>query len=351
MNCFTYLLGAGSSIHAIPVVNLMKPRMRSIIRLLHTLYSLPDDPFPSQYHISVTKKRAQEEFYEGIEWLIKSSGNNSIDSYAKKLFHTQELRTLNKLKAILSCYLQLEQSVDEHEVINALEFHFGELDYRYGHFIARIIDSSGHIKPEFKIISWNYDIQLEKAYMTFFNRNDLSDFLLEELHSYPIPGRKLVDVNLDQFNIIRLNGTAGYHLHNGDLYAVFNPSVSSISLYNVGEIIRNYYLYVHQPEFIRPFINFAWENNNISEHYIKQAIRVGSSTKELIIIGYSFPDFNREIDKKIISSMSTLERIYIQNTESEAKKIKRLLQDILRNKELEFIIDNNLDQFLLPTTI
>lgn len=325
--------------------------MRSVIRLLQTSYLLPDDPFPPQYHISVTKKRAQEELFEGIEWLIKSSGHNSFDNYAKKLFHSQELRTLNKLKAILSCYLQLEQSVDEYEVINSSEFHFGELDYRYEHFFARIMDTSGHLKPEYKIISWNYDLQIEKAYKSFFGRNDISEIILEELHSYPIPGRKLVDVNLDQFNIIRLNGTAGYHLHNGELYAVFNPSVSNISLYNVEEIIRNYYLYVYQPEFLRPFINFAWENNNISEHYINQAIRIGSSTKELIVIGYSFPDFNRDIDKKIISSMSNLKRIYIQNTESESNRIKRLLQDILSNKEIEFVIDNNLDQFLLPTTI
>ena len=90
-------------------------------------------------------------------------------------------------------------------------------------------------------------------------------------------------------------------------------------------------------------ISFAWEDE-IKEYetvFIKERKRhlqnIARRTDILVVIGYSFPFFNRKIDKLIFESlMDSLERIYIQDKRAgmlaeEIKSKLPLMPDVKRN--------------------
>ena len=60
-------------------------------------------------------------------------------------------------------------------------------------------------------------------------------------------------------------------------------------------------------------INFAWEENEISQKGRKHATKIAEDTKVLIVIGYSFPVFNHSVDFNIIKSLPENSKIVIQD--------------------------------------
>jgi N utilization substance protein B len=65
-------------------------------------------------------------------------------------------------------------------------------------------------------------------------------------------------------------------------------------------------------------ITFAWEKESEAKSYLKQTIEaikeVCNDTEYLVVIGYSFPFYNREIDKLIFETITpTLKKIYFQD--------------------------------------
>jgi D-ribose pyranose/furanose isomerase RbsD len=57
---------------------------------------------------------------------------------------------------------------------------------------------------------------------------------------------------------------------------------------------------------------FSWENNIDHQQAIDSAISKLGNTEILVIIGYSFPFFNREIDLKIFNGLRNLKKVYYQ---------------------------------------
>jgi len=60
----------------------------------------------------------------------------------------------------------------------------------------------------------------------------------------------------------------------------------------------------------RFYLHFAWEQDYFNNQSAKLFSNI-ADTKVLVVIGYSFPFFNREIDREIFRRMEKLERIYI----------------------------------------
>jgi hypothetical protein len=96
------------------------------------------------------------------------------------------------------------------------------------------------------------------------------------------------------------------------------------------------------------FFNFAWEKTNVALQAREYAKAILSETDILVIIGYSFPTFNDEIDKELFTAL--------KNSKSSFKII---YQDLNANKNIisqrfdiredQIEIDNeNLRQFILP---
>jgi hypothetical protein len=164
MSKITYLLGAGASCNALPLVNDFKDRLKSFYnkRLWEALQSQFAIERTNGHELFPYNGQYGKDFMESISWLSNIAEKHaSIDTYAKKLFIKNDnnaLKDLHKLKSTLSCYLLLEQSLEM-------------TDKRYDNFFASILtnDISGipKLHNDVNIITWNYDTQLEKSYEGF----------------------------------------------------------------------------------------------------------------------------------------------------------------------------------------
>jgi len=73
-------------------------------------------------------------------------------------------------------------------------------------------------------------------------------------------------------------------------------------------------------------------------------------TKTLVVIGYSFPYFNRKIDRYIIECMPFLEKIYFQAPDaSNLKERFSAINNTFDSNDLLLRID--LDQFAFPNEL
>ena len=290
MSKITYLLGAGASCNALPLVNNFKDRLNSFNkRLLDNLQLQLQNDVEATRQLFPFGGKNGKDFKESIYWLIDIAEKHaSIDTYAKKLFIKNDdkaLRDLHKLKATLSCYLLLEQSLTM-------------TDKRYDNFFASILtrDAFGipKLPKDVNIITWNYDTQLEKSYEGFCT---IPETVFEKFTQ-----RK---------NIIRLNGSCSYPYKIETRY-LGHTEFSISFLESVIQLYDNF-MNISEP-IVRPDISFAWEKNDIEDKVIETL----KETTTLVIIGYSLPYFNREVDKMLIHAMHpTLVKIFIQVQEKE----------------------------------
>jgi hypothetical protein len=327
MSKITYLLGAGASCNALPLVNNFKDRLDSFDkRLVENLQICMKSSTTTDFNeFAPFGGKKGKDLRESIFWLKDVADKHaSIDTYAKKLFirnDNEALKILRKLKATLSCYLLLEQSIQE-------------ADKRYDNFFASTLirDQRGYpsLPNEVNIITWNYDTQLEKSFVEFCE-NPL--FVYDGLTRNP--------------NIIRLNGTCG--LPNND--EMRDLCILGFNLEFLDSVIKLFERYTRIGMTWDSNISFAWEKNDLDDKI--KSIFQGTTT--LVIIGYSLPYFNRVIDKMIINTMyPKLENIFIQVPEKEYQGHKERLLTCYDNKLIRDFMENKIkmisgtDLFYIP---
>ena len=100
-------------------------------------------------------------------------------------------------------------------------------------------------------------------------------------------------------------------------------------------------------------LSYSWEDSHrmkVLDAVQKRVI----DTKELIVIGYSFPYVNREMDVQIIHSMPKLNTIYVQDPNYD--EIESRLRAIVENdnqfvdKDIKIKEINNRSQFYIPAS-
>lgn len=220
MTKVTYLLGAGASYDAVPIVGEMEHRLFELIntnrifpvsrankkeaksseRITRNLESLSE----ANKLISRDKVDIQP-FYRSLEWLYKGMANHaSVDTFAKKLFlkanegDNTAKKDLQMLKFTLSAFLTIEQLLNRE-------------DLRYDKFFASILgENTKDLPPNINIISWNYDLQFEIAYSDYSNQTSMkniqNDLNLLTKHDQNI------NTPLYQFSILKLNGDSNIYL-------------------------------------------------------------------------------------------------------------------------------------------
>lgn len=342
----TYLLGAGASYNALPVVNQINDRLKEFKSILTRTIDFPNftpqsgkriDKYLLNYgnekiessskHI---KKDMLNEMREAVQWLIdENSKHFSIDTFAKKLYLQKEFQLLQKLKITLCCFFVYLQN--------------DSLDSRYDSFFASVLDDLRDLPNNLKFLSWNYDYQLEKAFSNFvLNQNLQSN---QNALNVCSKGIKSSDSNLiNKFSVFKLNGTTSL-LNNGqNINILDNLNEDDDVLFD--NIITYYYFAIYHK--IPLTLSFAWEED--SNNYINSVTECIKNTDILIVIGYSFPFFNRKIDKHLLNNMSQLKRIYIQdpfNGESIEERINSLLPKEIF-KPIQYKQVKMTDQFYIP---
>lgn len=264
-----------------------------------------------------------------IEWMqTASSKHTTIDTFAKKLWITHQADDYTRLKHYMSVYFMLEQML-------------GKPDPRYDAFFAAILgDSIDDLPNNISIISWNYDCQIELAFADYLKRRDL-----ETIHQHLRICPKNLGANNtnNKFNIIKLNGSA--LLYDIDTQSIFDPFYKTGGMTPLGYIST----LPMSASNIKNLLSFAWEHVDAAfEQCIINSIQ---DAETLVVIGYSFPFFNRRIDRFLFNHMSKLKKVYIQdrNPNNIAESITNLFeQSPIDTSKIQIEKRDNLDQFFLP---
>jgi hypothetical protein len=232
---------------------------------------------------------------------LRSKENGGLDDYALALTKqggAAAEEQLLQLKSVLSCWLVMIQSG-------------GNLEWRHQSFfttIARTSPSKEHgFDPNINILSWNYDLQPEIACHKLFPDVPISTIPLM-LGAPPFEEGSDHRVNTRRFFIVRMNGCAGSHRIvkreiNQNTLTRMQDFVHSSPVDGIQGALSLYKRYTEDRD-LEPGINFAWEKKSAWRRLFSgQILPVLKDTSHLIIIGYSFPPVNREVDVEILRAM------------------------------------------------
>lgn len=330
MATITFLIGAGASCNSIPLA-----------KELPTEFAKRSLDFKKMVNKNnFIKDNRERELWSRLSmkcdfYIQEFSKHGSIDTYAKKLWLNGNITELQELKGVIAVLFMDRQKQNPPNA-------------RYDKFWASILekDTSGISFPtNVNILTWNYDIQFKLSLTPYFsNHSTRRNF------PYLIPKKSIPE---GTFFIYPLNGLATpneidseegdwsdqdfYHRFESmrqedckHLVDIYDSTVSG----NMG-------------------IKFAWENPESPElQFVCDRIE---NSEILVIIGYSFPFFNRKIDSKIFSSLTRLQKIYYQVKEpnidllySRFKKVSNLLSSHSRSSANAIEAITNYTEFHLP---
>jgi hypothetical protein len=327
-NQIAYLFGAGASREAIPIIKEFKADFSEFVKDLDSKRGNAFSPKQqrSAFHI---------EFFETLHlFRDKINSHISVDTYAKKLFVQGEYDTYHKLKLILTIYFVIRQCQKP-------------ADSRYDAFIAALADpfyGDKFLPKNVQIISWNYDFQFEKAYSEYIKDDQLIQ--IQKKLSVSTFNRNIAKSNA--FSIFKLNGTTSFINHEIDRKDV--PWSLLSREYNDEMIQYLFEMYCRMREkcnTYEPELTFAWESARMPLGNLNNLFSKIEDTKALVIIGYSFPFFNRVIDRKIIGAMKKLKNVYFQdiNPRNIITRFSSITSDIPASCLIPI---DDVEQFYLP---
>ncbi len=97
------------------------------------------------------------------------------------------------------------------------------------------------------------------------------------------------------------------------------------------------------------YVKYAWEHD-LNSDWFQQISTVMKETEILVVIGYSFPPFNREIDQELFSKLNPnkIKKIVYQDPSANKQIIKNLFKTPGSFENKIEIETGNLNQFYLP---
>lgn len=344
MSRVVYLLGAGASYGRRGLVN-HKDSLRT--RIADNNGILEGIPIVSEInkelsYIIEDLKLAYPNFQENpigelvkdLVWLRNESSNHStVDTFAKKLYLQSNTYDFFRLKDALASFFILIQ----------LKY---KTDKRYDAFLANILGYPGKkIPDDITILTWNYDSQFEIAYREYNPTEHPTRSYWQSIREQ-LAVKDDHDEGIENGKIFKLNGSA-----------MFN-GLESFSLF--GEFIGDGYkeaMKIVAEEHVKNnsgnHLSFAWETDVNSSYLFNKLGDILPYAQTLVIIGYSFPYFNRSIDRYLFDNMRCLKNIYIQDPYPEriAQNIQPVLSNRQRDEKIRIELLKDIDQFYLPAEL
>lgn len=293
----TYLLGAGASAQVLPLIKDQENKPGLPTRLIE-FYERRQVLFRENSDWDVQKM----EDYMQIVKLSKKFG--TPDLLAKFLLETGQDEQYHFLKQLLSKYFLEVEGLDN-ETGNTIDKN--NIDPRVIQFLTTI-SSNSCLPQHVKMISWNYDTQIERGARKLKHASGKNE-VIENFHSWPHKSIASDRKHLDYF-LLHLNGVAGYYYDERSLAA------------------EDEYPFRFKKE--DPLLSFAWEDDymlygkkTFLENRFKHLEEMILETTILVVIGYSFPFFNRNADRKIFEIIKpTLQKIYYQDPKLDGSFLK-----------------------------
>ncbi len=342
MDELTYILGAGASYQSIPVVKTFAKRFEYFNATVLQRYG--------QYNNELGNSYAS-----GMNLVKEFKTHQSFDTYFKKLFHNDSLSEIQKAKKILNLYFYWEHLCEitskPTEPINDLPFwKESKIDKRYDALIAGLLQPvSGKLKVFCKtnFITWNYDLNLFSSLKNYFKPESTVKEFLDDITDKENKNLWKID---DQIEVINMNGFF--------YSSKFDDYINLPDYVFFSETFRDQF----NDEFCKnklqsdaDKIKFAWETGLDISKIAKSKI---NDSKNVVVIGYTFPLYNRLSDLNYIDKDSSdyyfnqSKKITIQdpNAENITTTLLEFLEkpDSYRNL---INIKTDCDYFYIPSNI
>ena len=348
----TYLLGAGASYRACPILNEQADKM--ILMAVDNL----DDKTARDFQIEKPRNLTER---DDILWDMgyfgtKAKKFGTIDTYAKKLHVSNDIKDRNelpRLKLAVSIFFTLwmkydspvkKRNVKTKEGIDEV-LPFADVDPRYISLLAAILEKNKTGNPKLRenvrFVNWNYDLQVEKAYKAFCSGNQDWDTISESISFR-------VNDKTTPLEVCHLNGYHGFYYLNNTQEE--KNVLDREDFKNITDILKEIGFTSTSASRgqlrFTDHINYAWETNTNAITARTQAEKIFSETDIVVVIGYSFPSFNKEIDSALFSKLQGRKtKIIYQDPNASEDFLKVLSADL----DCEYsIINDRLDSFYLP---
>jgi len=358
MSKVIYLLGAGASYgsrgvlphFSVPFMssdNMQPPK--GIIRGLPILSEFPQAVAQMQDEVGKNQDDNNKIISEILTHILNVSKEYpTIDTYAKMLYTTKQIEEYEKFKEQIALFFLMWQRSHKHDI-------------RYDAFIASLIDAETREFPPMTILTWNYDMQFEMSYSKYITEGRALWKIWDKLNVYCKSNGSLPKYNVEHpFAFIKLNGSAMFHASKPDdrslrytLQDVMWRSTDGEQF--VKDICSIYENSQHKnifavPEYVNE-LSYAWED--FGKEQIKQNLaQRGADCETLVIIGYSFPYVNREIDRHIFSSMPKLKTIYVQDIDAvNVKERVTAIYEYMQKDVPRIISKTDVGQFFIPNEL
>ncbi len=307
MSKIVYLFGAGASYGTLPMVSEMPDWLEVFIDdISRQEFLLSDrDSFEQpDYLTGQSKQYYQTLFIEDLKWLKQECLNHiSIDTFAKKLSIRADTASIRRLKIILSAYFVAEQI--RHKP-----------NKRYDFFFASVMERLFKFPDDIRILSWNYDTQFEIAFSEFSENDNIRDN--QNVLNVHVKNNQIEASERETFGIYKLNGSTelfSMYSINPTRYYFNKVAHREFNTDTLEDLIHNYAA-IKFSNTIIPGFSFAWESSNHNS-FFDNVLEDTKDCEVMVVIGYSFPFFNREIDQEIIMNMQNLKKVYFQDPEVE----------------------------------
>lgn len=276
-NRVLYILGAGASCNSIPAVRAFKEATDRFRRCFYNNAEGWED--------SKNEWKRNKDFWKDFDVIMKELGSSFSPDTLARVYHLAGDDSKHKgVKNLIGLIVDSSQR-------------FRGLDVRYDVFLGAVLKKVGKTGLQFpdnlSILSWNYDLQPElfvsKVRRRFrdFKRGDINDFLNRDSYSDRL------------FSLNKLNGDVSRDNTFNQLGKYPDTYVRTVEQMSL-EFQK--VLYVDD---LYPNIEFGWEGDTIEK--IKSSANLFRSVKEVVVIGYTFPAFNREVDNEILRALFQIE--------------------------------------------
>ncbi len=330
-NKVAYLIGAGASFGAIKLAKDLGSDMIVVSERILNYFNNASDK--DQINLKQLSDKLKE--YGTV-----AKGHFTIDTYAKKLLVRNEGKKLHELKSVISIYFMISSLFDNYKC-----------DSRYDSFWASIINENGSLPKNIQMISWNYDAQIECSLLEYY-----SDYRqVENWLNLQINSRQLKFTNdHDGFTLYKLNGSANKTSYQMDYNRFMRKNIDNYTKDNLDTKIFEFANVFNDMmnKIKNPDIMFAWELSTGGGETEKSLVSCAhdciKDAKTLVIIGYSFPFFNRKIDRELFKDI-IFDNIYIQDPNADS--VFESIESVgIQFKEYK-LLSNLTDRFYLPPNL
>lgn len=344
----TYYLGAGASYYSVPIIKDLQKQLGELpiqISAYNQLEKLFDDEFNDNRNIN--KKLSDLIPHNIFSYLLielaklseRSVKYSTIDTFAFYCKH-QDPQYYILIKNLLNVFFTLWQARVNHDIKSENPFTWEEIDPRYIGLISAIFRKEGGlmISENVNFVTWNYDTQLEKAIKLFTKKEESLMQICETAQVYPI-------CDIDKSKIIHLNGISGFYQNNNEEIKMLNQGFEKDILSHFDELVKSYKDLTSVQE-DTSLIQFSWDEDMPYNKAINRSRDILSESDYVVIIGYSFPLFNRAADIAMLKNLKKECKIIIQNPGFKKEMFIEYFGDAFNNYDINV---KDASQFYVPS--